>query len=126
MRVRADAVEAARVLDAISPPGAVVLQRPELQRFPPAPFLVGRRLAWTRFIPFYSQFLPREARIERYQTVREFFVTSDASAAREVARRLGAGFALYYGRDRPRFETEALLDPVYESERARLYRIRAP
>jgi hypothetical protein len=57
--------------------------------------------------------------------VREFFVTRDAARAREVAQALGARFALYYGRDRPRFAPEGLLEPVFESERARLYRIAA-
>jgi hypothetical protein len=125
MRLHADGVSAARALAGSGAPGDVVLQRPELQRFPPAPLLVGRRIAWTRFIPFYSQFLPREQRLARYQTVREFFVTRDAARAREVAQALGARFALYYGRDRPRFAPEGLLEPVFESERARLYRIAA-
>jgi len=120
----ADAVAAAGALERASRPGDVVLQRPDLQRFPPAPMvLAGRRVPYTRFIPFFSQILPRAERRARFARTLAFFRTGDPARAREIAAGLGAEYVFLYGRRELRFDPEGILEPVYESERARVYRI---
>jgi len=122
-RVPAQVVRAMQALAAAGAPGDVVLVRPEQQRYPPAPLLVGRRVPFTRFIPFFSQLASRETLQERYERVRSFFETEDPAVARAVARELGAGFVALAGAEDVRFDKRGFLEPLYEEGGARVYRI---
>src|SRR6266540_976591 len=99
LETRADPIPAAmvRAMDAIedvSRPGEVVLQRPG-GRFPPVPvILIGRRV-------------PDERR-----------------EAMAIASDLGAHYVALYGRERLRFDTDGLLEPIHEEPEARVYRIK--
>jgi hypothetical protein len=109
----------------ISPPAVRALRPPELQRFPPPPLvLIGRRVPYTRFIPFFNQFTTRQAREERYAMASGFFRTEDPEQARRLARQLGARFVCLFGAESVRFPPEGVLEPVFEDARARAYRLR--
>ena len=119
------AVDAMAALAEATTPGDVVLQRPDLQKFPPPPMVLhGRRVPYTRFIGFYAQFVPRPERQRRFRQVMQFFETSDPAAARLIARSLGAGYVCLYGHQSVAFPVEALLEPIFEAPRARVYRIK--
>ena len=119
-------VRAMWALQARSDPGDVVLQRPGA-RFPPAPvILIGRRVPYERFTPYLTQFAPRAALEERHLVVHRFFQTTDRDEAKAIARSLGARFLALYARDRVRFDTAFLLEPVYEEPEARVYRFVSP
>ena len=116
-------------LERASRPGDVVMQRPGA-RFPPAPvILIGRRVPYERFTPYLTQFATREALERRHETVFRFFRTTDATEARSIAQSLGARFVCLYGRDRLRFDTASVLEPVHVEAEARCFLIapeRAP
>jgi hypothetical protein len=119
-------VRAMRALQARSQPGDVVLQRPGA-RFPPAPvILIGRRVPYERFTPYLTQFAPRAALEERHLVVHRFFETTDRDEALGIARSLDARFLALYARDRVRFDTAGVLEPVYEEPDARVYRFVFP
>jgi hypothetical protein len=122
-RLPAARVRAVRALERVSRPGDVILQRPGA-RFPPAPLvLAGRRVPYERFTPYLTQFAPREALEARHSTVYRFFQTTSREEAVAIARSLGASFLALYDRDRVRFDTEGVLEPIYEEEDARVYRL---
>jgi hypothetical protein len=104
--------------------GDVVLVRPERQRYPPPPLIVGRRVPYTRFIPFFAQLAPRAALVARYERTAAFFATDDAGEAGAIARELGASSLCLFGRDDVRFAKAGLLESVFEEDGARVYRIR--
>jgi hypothetical protein len=118
-----------RAMDAlvrVSRPGDVVLQRPGA-RFPPAPVvLAGRRVPYERFTPYLTQFASRESLLARHEAVYRFFRTPDRGEALALARSMDARFLALYGRDRVRFDTTGVLEPVFEEEGARVYRIVYP
>jgi len=118
-----------RAMDAlvrVSRPGDVVLQRPGA-RFPPAPVvLAGRRVPYERFTPYLTQFASRQALLARHEAVYRFFRTPDRGEALALARSMDARFLALYGRDRVRFDTTGVLEPVFEEEGARVYRIVYP
>jgi hypothetical protein len=122
-RLPAPMVRVARALESVSRPGDVVLQRPGA-RYPPAPVvLAGRRVPYERFTPYLTQFAPR-ARLEaRHEVVYRFFRTTSRDEALAIARSLDARFVALYGRDRVRFDTTGILEPVHDEDGARLYRI---
>ena len=124
-RIPPQVVRAMQALTAASAPGDVVLVRPEQQRYPPPPLLVGRRVPFTRFIPFFNQLASRETLQQRYERVRSFFETEDPAVARAAARELGAGFVALSGAEDVRFEKGGLLELVYEDGGARVFRISA-
>jgi len=122
--IRGEAVRAMRALVAASRPSDVALMRPDLQRYPPPPLaLAGRRVPFTRYIPFYSQFLPIEARVVRYQTALRIFQTDDTREARRILRELDVSFVCLFGADQLRFETAGLLERIYQEGGARVYRV---
>ncbi|MFN8095866.1 MAG: hypothetical protein U0599_27215 [Vicinamibacteria bacterium] len=119
-------VRAMDALGRVSRPGDVVLQRPGA-RFPPAPVvLAGRRVPYERFTPYLTQFATREALLARHEAVYRFFRTPDRAEALAIARSMDARFLALYGRDRVRFDTAGVLEPVFEEEGARVYRIVYP
>ncbi len=122
----APTVRAMRALEAKSQAGDIVLQRPGA-RFPPAPvILIGRRVPYERFTPYLTQFAPKAALEERHRVVHRFFQTTDRDEALAIARSLGARFLALYGRDRVRFDTAGVLEPVHEEPEARVYRFVSP
>jgi hypothetical protein len=122
-RLPAPMVRAMAVLERVSRPGDVVLQRPGA-RYPPAPvILAGRRVPYERFTPYLTQFAPRRALLARHEIVYRFFHTRDRAEALAIARSLGATYLALYGPDRVRFDTTGVLVPLYEEPGARLYRI---
>jgi hypothetical protein len=117
-------VEATLALAQATRPGDVVLVKPERQRHPPPPLLVGRRVPYTRFIPFFAQLAPRAALVERYEIVSRFFETEDPQEARRIARGLHATALCLGGADDVRFEKATVLEPVFEREGASVWRVR--
>ncbi len=123
-RLPAAMVRATAALERVSRPGDIVLQRPGA-RYPPAPvILAGRRVPYERFTPYLTQFASRQALEQRHEIVYRFFHTHDRNEAVAIARSLDARFLALYGTDRVRFDATGLLEPVYEEEGARLYRLR--
>jgi hypothetical protein len=119
-------VRAMDALERVSQPGDVVMQRPGA-RYPPAPVvLAGRRVPYERFTPYLTQFASREALLARHEAVYRFFRTGDRDEALAIARSMGARFLALYGRDRVRFDTAGVLEPVFEEEGARVFRIVYP
>jgi len=125
-RIPAEVVEALGRLRDASQPGDVVLQRPLLQRFPPLPVvLAGRRIPYTSYIPFFTQWATRAELGARLATVRRFFETTDPAEARAIARSLGARYLCLYGSDRVLFAPAGLLRPIGEESDTRVYEILA-
>jgi hypothetical protein len=119
----AGVLQAMSALSEASRPGDVVLQRPD-PRFPPPPVVfIGRRVPYTRTLPYMTQFAPRPALEERVGMVKGFFETRDAEEAVRLAHRLGARFLCLYGEDRVAFDPRGVLSPLFESADARVYRI---
>ena len=122
-RLPAAMVRAVRALERVSLPGDVVIQRPG-GRYPPAPVvLAGRRVPYERFTPYLTQFAARADLEKRHEVVYRFFRTTSREEALAIARSLGASFLALYGRDRVRFDTTGVLEPVHEEEGARVFRI---
>jgi hypothetical protein len=122
-RLPAAMVRAVRALEKVSRPGDVVLQRPGA-RYPPAPvILAGRRVPYERFTPYLTQFASRKDLEARHEVVYRFFQTTSRDEAMAIARSLGASFVALYGNDRVRFDTSGLLEPIYEEDEARVYRL---
>lgn len=120
-------VEAMSALEKVSRPGDVVLQKPEPKRYPPPPMvLIGRRVPYTRFIPYLYQVAPPTELRKRIELVRAFFKTTDAREAMEVARVLGARYVCLYGGDALNFDPEGVLSPIYDEPNARVYEIMTP
>lgn len=117
-------VEAMAALERASRPGDVVLQRPEPKRYPPPPMvLIGRRVPYTRFIPYLYQVAPPRELKERIELVRRFFKAKDPAEARQAADALGARYVALYGDDEVAFDPEGVLRPIYERPNARVYEI---
>jgi hypothetical protein len=117
-------VEAMAALEQVGTRGDVVLQKPEPKRYPPPPMvLVGRRVPYTRFIPFLYQVAPRAELQARIELVRRFFKTADPAEALAVARSLGARYVCLYGDDAVAFPIAGVLRPIYDKPNARVYEI---
>jgi hypothetical protein len=105
-------------------PGEVVLERPEPKRFPPPPMvLIGRRVPYSRYIPYLYQVAPQEELKARIEEVRRFFKTDDPRIAVDTAKDLGARFVCLYGDDQVAFRAEGTLRPLYEKDNTRVYEI---
>ena len=122
--VPARVTRAMAALEQASAPGDVVLTRP-FSRYPPPPIVfIGRRVAFTQYMPYMRQFAPPRELREREETVRNFFRTEDPAEAATIARSLGARFVYLYGSQTIDGRVEAeLLQPVYVEEGARVFRI---
>jgi hypothetical protein len=122
--VPARVTRAMAALEKASAPGDVVLTRP-FSRYPPPPIVfIGRRVAFTQYMPYLRQFAPAPVLREREELVRTFFRTADVAEARQIARRLGARFVYLFGPQRIATQVEAdLLQPIYLEEGVRLYRV---
>lgn len=64
-----------------SRPGDVVLSPTSPRWPPPALVFAGRRVPWTRFLPYLVQYAPRDVFEQRRALVQEFFSTPDAARA---------------------------------------------
>jgi len=122
--VPARVTRAMAALEQASAPGDVVLTRP-FSRYPPPPIVfIGRRVAFTQYMPYLRQFAPAPVLREREEMVRTFFRTADVAEAGEIARALGARFVYLFGPQTIAPQVEAdLLQPIYLEEGVRLYRI---
>jgi hypothetical protein len=117
-------VAAMNALATASTPGEVVLQRPEPKRFPPPPMvLIGRRVPYTRFIPYLYQVASPAELKTRIEQVRRFFKTEDPTEAVGVAHGLGAHFVVLYAGDEVAFPPAGVLRPVFDEPNARVYEI---
>ncbi|MBI3932960.1 MAG: hypothetical protein HY317_06060 [Acidobacteria bacterium] len=115
-------VEAMDALAREGRPGDVVIVKPEPKRYPPPPMvLVGRRIPYTRFIPYLYQVAPPADLRVRLEEVRRFFHTEDPAEALALARGLGATHVCLFGDDALGFPVEGVLRTVYERPNARVY-----
>jgi len=105
-------------------PGEVVLQRPHTPHPAPPLVFVGRRVPFTRVIPYFEQFAHEREVYDRLRTVRQFFFTTSAGEAKAVAASLGARHVCLYEGEGVGFPWEELLEPIYESPEVHVYRIR--
>jgi len=122
-RVPAEVARAMAVLARVTEPGETVLQT-SFARWPPPPVVwIGRRVAFTEYLPYLEQFAPSALCAERLREVRRFFKTRSVAEAQAIARRTGARYVCVFGRG-PREEVRELLDPVFESDDASVYRLR--
>ena len=122
-RIPAAMVRAVRALEGVSRPGDVVMQRPGARYPPAAVVLAGRRVPYERFTPYLTQFASRADLEARHVLVYRFFRTTSREEALGIARSLDASFLALYGGDRVRFDTTGVLEPIYEEEGARVYRL---
>jgi hypothetical protein len=121
--VPASVLRAMAALERDSRPGDVVLMR-AFSRFPPPPIVfIGRRIPFTRYMPYMTQFASESEIRERDAEVRRFFRSSDPEEALGIARRLGAGHVYLYGAQSINAAVEARLETVYVEGGVRLYRI---
>jgi hypothetical protein len=118
-------VRAMEALREASCPGDVVITRPlPRSQWVPLPIvLAGRRVAFSNYLGYWRQFVSPDTIAERDHLVRSFFRATDAETARHVARRLGAGYAYLTGAQKVDFPTAGVLEPVFERDGERVYRI---
>jgi uncharacterized membrane protein len=101
----------------------VVITRP-LPRFVPLPVvLAGRRVAFSNYIGYWSQFIAADALSERDRLVRSFFRATDAQRAIDVAARLGARYVYMTGQQKVDFDPQGVLEPAFSQSGERVYRI---
>jgi hypothetical protein len=121
-RIPSGVPAAMSALARLSTPGEPVLQT-TYSRWPPPPMVfIGRRLPFTEYMFYLNQFAPPELRAARQRLVRRFFKTRDPAEARAIAASLGVRYVVVYGRA-PREEVQGLLEPVFQSADASLYRL---
>ena len=117
------AVEAMAALRAASRPGDVVITRP-LPRLVPLPMvLAGRRVAFSNYLSYWQQFVSPDALAERDRQVRAFFRARTPSEALAVAGALQGRYLYLTGRQKVDFETASVLEPLFERDGERVYRI---
>jgi hypothetical protein len=121
----APAVEAMAALRAASCPGDVVITRPlpRAQRVPLPVVLAGRRVAFSNYLGYWRQFVAPATIETRDHLVRSFFRAPQPEAARRIAAELGARYAYLTGAQKVDFDPGALLEPVFERDGERVYRI---
>jgi hypothetical protein len=103
----------------------VILQRPRKLYPPPPVILIGRRVPLDRFMPYLTQFAPKDDVERRHEAVHRFFEGAGDAEAGEIARALGTRhLCLYEGEPRPRPDVLQLYDKVYEEPGVGVYRLR--
>ncbi len=124
-RIPARAVRAMRALEAASPPGSLVLVRPNAE-YPPLPMvLIGRRDFYSEYMRSLLQFAPRPELQRRRALQRAFFRATDPREALALAREIGAGF-LYVPAGEPLFfDPRPVTETVYARDGERVYRFAA-
>lgn len=121
--VPASVLEAMSSLAASSRPGEVILQRPD-PRYPPPPVVfIGRRVPYTRILPYLTQFASRSMLDQRLERVRRFFHTEDPQEALRIAAEMEATHLCLFGNDRVMFPPRGVLVPLVLGPEARVYRI---
>lgn len=124
--IPAAAVEAMRALRAASCPGDVVITRP-LPSWVPLPMVLGeRRVVYSNYLGYWRQFIDQGALAQRDRLLRSFFRAGTADEARALARALGGSFVYLTGRQRVDFEPRGVLQPLFERDGERVYRIVPP
>jgi len=123
----AAAVEAMAALRRASCPGDVVITRPlpRAQWVPLPVVLAGRRVAFSNYLGYWRQFVSPAFVSGRDKQVRAFFRSTRPEAARQIADALGARFAYLTGPQHVDFDAAALLEPVFDRDGERVYRIGA-
>jgi hypothetical protein len=122
--IPADVLHGMEALARDSAPGDVVLQRPHTVYPAPPLVFVGRRLPYTRVIPYFDQFATGHEVEHRLMTVRRFFQTESVAEARAIAQSLGARHVCLYEGEGVGFPWEELLEPIHESPEVHVYRVR--
>jgi hypothetical protein len=125
--VPARVMRAMAALEIASVRGDVVLTRP-FSRYPPPPIVfIGRRVAFTQYMPYMRQFASPQVLRERERAVRTFFRTPDPAEAAAIVREMRARFVYLLGPQSVEAAVEReLLDPIYVEEGVRVYRIVEP
>jgi hypothetical protein len=88
--------------------------------------LAGRRVAFSNYIGYWRQFIDPERLRERDRLVRAFFRSTEPSNAVAIARSLRAEFVYLTGSQKVDFDARGVLEPLFERDGERVYRIREP
>jgi hypothetical protein len=112
-----------RALRAASCPGVVVMTRPLTSTVPLPVVLAGRRVVFSNYIGYWQQFIDPGRLRERDRLVRGFFRSRDAVTALAIARSVDARFVYLTGPQKVDFDPRGVLEPLFERENERLYRI---
>lgn len=123
--VPAGVLRATARLAELTRPGEVVLMPPASRYPPPAVVFIGRRAAWSEYLPYLQQFAPVGLLAERERGLRRLFRGLDEDASRRLAQRLGARYVAAYGRASA-VEGASWLEKAYEADGVRLYRAHWP
>jgi hypothetical protein len=123
-RVPAGVIDGMAALARETAPGEVVLERPHTPHPAPPLVFIGRRIPYTRAIPYFDQFATGHDVEHRLMTVRGFFQTASVSEARAIASALGVRYVCLYEGEGVEFPWEALLEPVYENPAVHVYRVK--
>jgi hypothetical protein len=114
-------VHAMAALEKSSRIGDVVLEKQRLP-FPPPPLVfIGRRVAYTSFIGYLTQFAPGNDIAERRAQLGAFFNARDPQEALGIAHSLSARFLCLYEGDKLRFDPGEIARLVYEEDGTRVY-----
>jgi hypothetical protein len=104
-------------------PGDVVITRP-LPSWVPLPIVLGgRRVAFSNYLGYWSQFVSAGFLADRDRLVRSFFRASSGEQAVRVASALGARYVYLTGRQKVDFDMQGTLDTVFDRDGERVYRI---
>jgi hypothetical protein len=104
--------------------GAVVLERPHTPYPAPPLVFIGRRVPYTRVIPYFDQFAEAHEVEHRLAAVRRFFQTESLTEAEAIAASLGARHVCLYEGEGVGFAWQELLEPIYDSPEIHVYRLR--
>jgi hypothetical protein len=121
--VPASKVRAMQSLAAQSRRGDVVLMRPATQYPPPPVVFIGRRVAFTTYIPYRRQFADAAFLAERERLVRRFFRSESTAAALGIAELLDARFLYLTDRQKIDWDPRGVLIPIHQEGDERVYRI---
>lgn len=124
--VPAEVIRTTARLAALTVAGEVVLT-PSFSRYPPPPVVfIGRRIPYTEYLPYLSQFAPRDVLAERLREVRRFFKNVDGEqAALATAARSKARFVALFGHRAPVEDARWLTRVDHEGDAGgRIYRVR--